>query len=118
MVVMMTIMTMVITMISMVVMMMAAMVVLIIVVWMIVVMMMVVLMVIVIVVMVIVVVNLPLMWIISLDMSDVVSRQLVNCSLNISNVMFNLLQVSKWNGGLGDFLFIIFMDQCISVRKM
>ena len=33
--------------------------------------------------MMVVVVNLPLMWIISLDMSDVVSRQLVNCSLNI-----------------------------------
>ena len=37
----------------------------------------------------VVMVNLPLMWIISLDMSDVVSRQLVNCSLNILNVMFN-----------------------------
>ena len=33
--------------------------------------------------MMVVMVNLPLMWIISLDMSDVVSRQLVNCSLNI-----------------------------------
>ena len=31
----------------------------------------------------VVMVNLPLMWIISLDMSDVVSRQLVNCPLNI-----------------------------------